>query len=125
MITQFDECLITSTVFFYVTLAAVSPSAPRFTSSPAPSVAIQVGANVTLECAADGSPVPRLTWTRLGDETPLATSSGSATSGSRYIVIFGMSVKFDTLNAGCRENLSVELSSSCQCSLADSFFLVI
>jgi hypothetical protein len=67
-------------------------SAPRFTSIPSPSVAV-VGDSVTLECAADGVPVPRFSWTRLGDETPLTSSHGSATSGSRYSLIVGMYVE--------------------------------
>ena len=43
------------------------PVPPRFLVSPGPSVTAVIGSVVTLECAVDGWPVPRLSWTRQGE----------------------------------------------------------
>lgn len=50
-------------------------SAPVFTSTPNDSITVNQGNNLTLECAAEGWPVPHITWEKYGGHLPVGRFS--------------------------------------------------
>ena len=74
-------------------VAHAAPEAPQFLATPRAAVSVEVGGEVTLECAANGLPQPQITWLRGGRELQLSEAGAGARysiSGSGSLVIRGV-----------------------------------
>ena len=67
----FRYCIVSS---FSITAPKLE-SGPVFTSTPNDSIAVNQGNNLTLECAAEGWPVPHVTWEKYGGQLPMGRFS--------------------------------------------------
>ena len=61
--------------FVYTTETGTGTQEPRFTWSSSASVTVVQGDNLTLECAAQGVPVPQLSWEKYGGHVPYGRHS--------------------------------------------------
>lgn len=51
-------------------IGSSEPKSPRLIVAPKESIVVVMGSNVTLECAADGVPTPKLSWTKNNEDLP-------------------------------------------------------
>lgn len=76
-------------------------SAPVFTSTPNDSITVNQGNNLTLECAAEGWPVPHITWEKYGGHLPVGRFSQLLGN-----LVISRIQKFDAGTYLCRVNKS-------------------